>query len=102
VWVSARELAPGRLVVNLVNLTHVEDDRWNAPKPAETPPLEGMALRLGHGFRAPSVAWADPDVDGPARELAVAADAEGLRVALPTLRTWSTLVIEDDAAEADR
>jgi dextranase len=98
VWLTVRRRGP-QLVVNLVNITGGNDDRWNAPKEAP-PALEGLALGLSRLFRIRRATWSSPDEGAGTYELDAAphgssgAGRGGTLLVLPPLRTWATLVLD--------
>lgn len=99
VWTSIREAPNGSLVVHLVNLTHLEDDRWNAPKPEREASIERLELDIGRTFRRPRVTWLDPDDGHGPRQLEPRPGSGGSRYDLPTLTLWATLAIDEHAGD---
>lgn len=98
VWTAVWEHGDGSLVIHLVNLMHLEEDAWNAPKPEPGQALEGLTLEIGAGFRAPRVTWLDPDEErGP---LGLTCERSGSigRCRLPPLALWATLVVEEEGS----
>jgi dextranase len=97
VWALPRRTA-GWTVYSLVNAAGLEAPRWDQAH-AEPVPFEPFELALpvpDDGVRA--VWWASPDRGRPA--LAPAdwrLEAEGLRVMLPHLDTWTIVAIEGEA-----
>lgn len=97
VWIAIQQ-RPGQLVVNLVNLTGLGDDLWDAPR--EAPPLlEGLRLLGAPFLRVRAATWASPDEPGGTDTVPLAVDlGEGgdVAVAVPPLRLWGTIVIDHD------
>lgn len=106
----------GQFVLNLVNLTGLDEDSWNVTKPG-APELTGLTLVCEPFLRPTRVSWASPDeaIVGPADqsigssggsmagvpigpgalELTPSVDDAGVvTLALPPLRLWATIVVE--------
>lgn len=85
----------GQFVLNLVNLTGLDDDSWDAhQKPA--PVLEELVLGAEPFIRIVKLTWASPDEPlAGTRELHCETAADGrLAIALPPLESWATIVID--------
>jgi dextranase len=95
IWITVRQRR-NRLVINLVNLIGVGDDRWNVAK--EQPlPRDGLAVRFSPFARVDRVVWASPDDDGPAHALEIEVGSDGVTVVdLPRLALWATLIVDLD------
>ena len=94
----------GQFVINLVNLTGVTDDTWDAHK-LPAPLLEGLVLECEPFIRPTRVVHASPDGEGwpggsasyAARVIDHVTGQDGrVRIALPPLSVWSTIVIDHD------
>src|SRR5690606_24870684 len=92
----------GRFVINLVNLTGVADDTWDAHQPP-APPVRGLILECEPFIRPTRVVHASPDDEDGKRGSAsraarilkhVTAQDGRVRIELPPLSVWSTLVID--------
>lgn len=101
VWLSVAQ-REGQFVLNLVNLTGVQDDAWNVAQPAAQV-LSGLALLCEPFIRVKRVTWASPDGLAPASdapadvfalELTATLEDGAVRVKLPQLCVWATLVVE--------
>lgn len=95
VWLTVAR-RPGQLVVNLVNLTGLSDEAWDAPRSAP-PVLEGLSLELEPFVKDVRATWASPDqperVQAAPLPGSVAPDGR-VTLPLPPLELWGTLVID--------
>lgn len=94
VWLAIARRS-GQIVVNLVNLTALEDDLWDAPRPAPRR-LSGLGLECEPFLRPDRVTWTSPDDAGSlgsTLEAQVAPDGR-VTIELPDLELWQTVVIE--------
>jgi hypothetical protein len=92
VWARVVQVEGG-LVLHLVNLTGVEDTRWDAPVPA-LPRVAGLRLGVLRQARAPAaVLAADPDRHVGLRRLRVESDGERDVVRLPPFDSWLLVLV---------
>jgi len=84
-------------LVSLIDLSPQENDLWDAPKHPGRP-LEGVRVSiLRRGKNAPVISAADPD-DAPALErLDVETSERYDTVTLPAFRTWSLVLVREEA-----
>ena len=94
VWIAIAQ-RPGQYVVNLVNLTGMDDEQWDVAR-SEPPALEGLRLECEPFIRIQRVTYASPDVIGDnGSPLEVRVDTSGrVSVPLPQLWLWQTIVID--------
>ena len=94
VWIAIAQ-RKGQYVVNLVNLTGLDDDQWDLPR-SEPPVLEGLRLECEPFIRIQRATYASPDVIGDnGSPLEVGVDTSGrVSVPLPELWLWQTIVID--------
>jgi len=94
VWIAIAQ-RPGQYVVNLVNLTGMDDEQWDVAR-SEPPALEGLRLECEPFIRIQRVTYASPDVIGDnGSPLEVRVDTSGrVSVPLPKLWLWQTIVID--------
>jgi hypothetical protein len=92
-WLTIRQR--GDLwVLNLVDLSALDDDRWNAPKPTPAT-LAASRLVIEPLVRVTRAVWNAPFDDGAPLDLEIAVAADGrTTIALPAFTLWGTLAIE--------
>lgn len=85
----------GQFVLNLINLSGLEDDSWDAHQPA-APELQGLVLEAEAFIRPLRVTWASPDEASlGTRTLQFLTATDGrVTVELPPLTLWATIVVD--------
>lgn len=97
VWTIVRKM-PGYYVINMINLTEIDDDMWRQAKPKRPKAVPGITLKIMLDEEIEGVLWASPDFENGRAEALEFAVVEGnrgncIRFDVPVLDIWDLVYI---------
>ncbi len=94
VWRRITQLAGGRYVVHLINLTGQDDTHWDAARNEPSGTGTGRLRIRRMGTELPRVRYASPDDQHRLIDLEITADADFAVGSVPDVHAWQLLLIE--------
>jgi dextranase len=101
IW-SVCRAAGDWLIVCLVNMTGLDEPRWDEPQPEPTPQTD-VSIRIRSPWPVGHAWWGTPDRGQPGLQAASwSAEGDQVRATLPFLDYWAILAFQLEATSAER